>query len=112
MLITSREKGVYILNLNCKEISRSVLCAVEDFLRNTKHKVGTIALNLENVESICEEFAVFLQKAGVSVFGASTDILGYMALTNSLNAVPVYVNKDDFINKKRKFIKRNFRVIK
>lgn|GEM_PF-1325608 len=109
-LKTSKENGCYILDICCEKIEHNIISVVQDFIK--KHKRGKCALNLENAHGINNEFLELLKISNISIFGASTEVLGYMSLTNTINLVPVYRSKSDFLKDKRRFIKRNFRIVK
>ena len=89
----------------------------EDFvfeIENFKNKKGfQFAIDCKKIENIAsKKVSDFIFKNKIALFGTNTDFLLQLNLLSGNNICDIYLNFEDCISKKRKFIKRNFRLIK
>ena len=113
MILTKKKKGLYILNIlnneNDVNLDDSVLGEIHSIISKIKKAKTRIALDLSNVSAITSiDFLNFINSNNLSL---SPHLLAWLSLASRGFLPPVFMSEDDFVSKKRQFVKRNFHIV-
>jgi len=116
-----KKKGAYILNIlnnnkdfaqNCVNLDDEILFEIKNIIKNVKSAKARIALDLSNVGSISSiNFLNFVNSNNLSILSLPSHLLAWLSLASRGFLPPVFLCAEDFLSKKRRFVKRNFYVV-
>ena len=113
MILTKKKKGFYILNIfNGKDdinLDDSILDEINKIISKINRAKTRIALDLSNVSAITSiDFLSFINSNNLNILSLSPHLL---ALASRGFLPPVFLSEEDFVSKKRQFVKRNFHIV-
>ncbi len=113
---TKKKKGFYILNIlnNNADVNLddNILCEIHAAISKFKNAKTRIALDLSNVCSISSiNFLNFINSNNLNILSLSPHLLAWLSLAAKGFLPPIFLSEDDFISKKRRFVKRNFYIV-
>lgn len=116
MILTKKKKGFYILNIlnNSDDVNLddSLLGEIHSIISKIKRAKTRIALDLSNVSAITSiDFLNFINTNNLNILSLSPHLLAWLSLASRGFLPPVFMSEDDFISKKRQFVKRNFHIV-
>lgn len=112
----TKKKGLYILNIlnNNSDVNLddNILNEIHGMISKIKNSKSRIALNLSNVGAITSiNFLNFITSNNLNILSLSPHLLAWLSLASRGFLPPVFLSEEDFISKKRQFVKRNFRIV-
>lgn len=115
-ILTKKKKGFYILNIlnNNSDVNLddSVLNEIQSMVSKIKNAKNRIALDLSNVGAITSiNFLNFINSNNLNILSLSPHLLCWLSLASKGFLPPVFLSEEDFISKKRQFVKRNFYIV-
>ncbi len=117
MILTKKKKGFYILNIlnnnnNEVNLDDKILSEIHTIISKIKKAKTRIALDLSNVSAITSiDFLSFINSNNLNILALSPHLLAWLSLASRGFLPPVFLSEDDFISKKRQFVKRNFYIV-
>ncbi len=116
VISTTKKRGSYILNIlnNNSDVNLDdgILNELNVIVSKIKNSKGRIALNLSNVGAITSiNFLNFITSNNLNILSLSPHLLAWLSLASRGFLPPVFLSEEDFITKKRQFVKRNFRIV-
>ena len=112
-IITRKKKGFYILNIlnNNSDVNLddNILSEINGIISKIKTTKARIALDLSNVGAITSiNFLNFINSNNLNILSLSPHLLAWLSLSSTGFLPPVFLSEDDFVSKKRQFVKRKF----
>ena len=116
MILTKKKKGFYILNIfNGKDdinLDDSILDEINKIISKINRAKTRIALDLSNVSAITSfDFLSFINSNNLNILSLSPHLLAWLSLASRGFLPPVFLSEEDFVSKKRQFVKRNFHIV-
>lgn len=114
MILTKKKKGFYILNIPNSDVNLddSLLNEICTIISKIKKAKTRIALDLSNVSAISSiNFLGFINSNNLNILSLSPHLLAWLSLASRGFLPPVFLSEDDFLSKKRQFVKRNFHIV-
>lgn len=105
-----KQNGCYIFNIESEELLAPDIKGLASCVFENSNS-RKFALNLNKVKKIDDSFFDFMKKTKCSICGISHSVLAYFSIRNTINFTPIYLSVDDFIQNKRRIVKRNFKIL-
>lgn len=113
-VVISKSRESYILNVRSSIIKLDVVLMLEKIFKSIP-KNNPIALNMQNVNFINEDFLIFLKQSSadrkISLMNLQSELYVLLNLTNYDKYAKIFISENDFLDNKRAIINRKFSVL-